>query len=368
MTIEELKSKDLIIFEGIVGSKAYGTATPTSDIDIKGVFMMPLDSILNFDYIEQVSDSKQDTTYYELKRFLQLVQTNNPNILELLNLPEDCIIQKHPIFDMILQHKEKFISKVCKNSFGGYAISQIQKARGLNKKITAPIEEKRKNVLDFCYVPFEQGSIPVKEYLKINDMDQKYCGLVAIDHMRFTYAVFYDKNSELIDRGINVPRSYTPYKGIVQDLEKSNEVCLSDIPKSASRSFILQFNSDGYSTSCRKYKEYWDWVEKRNPHRFLDNMLHGKGYDGKNCAHALRLLEMAIEIANGKGILVKRPNRDELLSIRKGEYNYDTLLEKIEKLKIQMDLAFDNSSLPNDVDKEFVNNLLLQIRKKRYML
>ena len=36
MTIEQLRNSGMIVFEGIVGSQAYGIATPTSDIDKKG--------------------------------------------------------------------------------------------------------------------------------------------------------------------------------------------------------------------------------------------------------------------------------------------------------------------------------------------
>lgn len=373
MTIQDLKEKNLIIFEGIVGSRAYGTSTPTSDTDVKGVFMMPLEGLLNFDYVEQVSDTKQDNTYYELRRFLQLVQSNNPNILELLNLPEDCILHKDPIFDMILEHREKFISKACRNSFGGYAVAQIKKARGLNKKIVSPVEETRKDVLDFCYVATDNGSLPVKEYLEKNGMKQEFCGLVSVPNMRFTYNVFYDLEADMISKGREISRTYPPYKGIVQDLEKSNEVSLSSIPKTinglqTTAMFVMQFNSDGYSVSCKKYREYWDWVEERNPHRFSDNMLHGKGYDGKNLSHCHRLLDMAIEITEGKGIIVRRENRDQLLSIRRGEYDYDTLVEEAEKKIERMDTLYDISNLPEVVDRDFVNNLLLRMRKERYRL
>jgi len=41
MTIEDLRNKGLIILECISGSKAYELDTPTSDTDIKGVFILP---------------------------------------------------------------------------------------------------------------------------------------------------------------------------------------------------------------------------------------------------------------------------------------------------------------------------------------
>jgi hypothetical protein len=41
MTIDDLKARNLILLECISGSKAYGTDLPTSDTDIKGVFVLP---------------------------------------------------------------------------------------------------------------------------------------------------------------------------------------------------------------------------------------------------------------------------------------------------------------------------------------
>jgi predicted nucleotidyltransferase len=40
-TIQDLKDKNLLLFECISGSKAYGLDLPSSDTDIKGVFILP---------------------------------------------------------------------------------------------------------------------------------------------------------------------------------------------------------------------------------------------------------------------------------------------------------------------------------------
>lgn len=394
MNIEELRSSGWIIFSGIVGSQAYGIATPTSDVDTKGVFIQPLDHILGFGYVDQISDEKNDSTYYEIRRFLDLLSTNNPNILELLNLPEDCILHKDPIFDIVLKEKERFVTKICRNSFGGYAISQIQKARGLNKKISNPMEQERRSLLDFCYVPYRQGSLPVKKWLEENGLMQELCGLVAIDHMRYTYGIYYDFPSHLLmtDDSMMIPSlvmewklksefandnleifdpvSMNPrnFRGIVTNEETSNDVCLSDVPKGDEPIIYLQVNLDGYSTYCKKYKEYWDWVEKRNPQRYLDNVSHSGGYDGKNIAHCHRLLDMAIEIGEGKGILVRRTNREELLSIRRGEASYDDLIKDAEEKIKRLDEVFKDSNLPDSVDRSFVDSLLIRIRKMWYNL
>jgi predicted nucleotidyltransferase len=88
------KTPGAILYLTVRGSNAYGTNIPTSDIDFAGVFIQSHDDILGNKYLEQINDSTNDTVIYELRRFLELCGTNNPNILELLNTPSDCIIYK----------------------------------------------------------------------------------------------------------------------------------------------------------------------------------------------------------------------------------------------------------------------------------
>ena len=59
-TIKDLKDRNLIIFEAVMGSYAYGTVLPTSDRDIRGVWIQPLEEILQYGYAEQVADDTND--------------------------------------------------------------------------------------------------------------------------------------------------------------------------------------------------------------------------------------------------------------------------------------------------------------------
>jgi predicted nucleotidyltransferase len=323
LTVQDLKDKGLLLFEAISGSRAYGTNKETSDTDYRGVYILPLDNLLGFEYIEQVSDATNDAVYYELGRFLQLLQTQNPNIIELLNMPEENITFKHPEFDRILKHKDQFISKVCRDSFGGYAVAQIKKARGLKKKIVNPVDKERKSILDFCFVVDGYNSRPLKEFLDNSGYEQSKCGLVNVPHARDIYALFYDHYQTI------------GYRGITNDDDTSNEVRLSSIPKGETPIATVIYNKDGYTMYCRDYKEYWEWVEKRNDDRYQTNQEHGKGYDSKNMMHCIRLIRMAIEIAEQKQVIVKRPDSAELLTIRNGDAEYDDLLAEAEE-KIKM--------------------------------
>jgi len=361
LTIQDLRDKGLMLFETISGSRAYGTHKPTSDTDYRGVYYLPLDNLLGYEYVEQVSDATNDAVYYEIGRFLQLLQSQNPNIIELFNMPEENILYKHPAFDMILEHKDKFISKVCRDSFGGYAVAQIKKARGLNKKIVNPVEKKRKSILDFCYVVDGYSSVPLKDFLDNSGYQHQKCGLVNVPHARDVYAMFYDSYS-------SKEGSILGYRGIVNEDDTSNEVRLSSIPKGEKPVATIIYNKDGYTSYCKDYKEYWEWVEKRNDDRYNTNQEHGKGYDSKNMMHCIRLIRMAKEIAEQKKVIVKRPDADELMKIRNGEMEYDALIAEADANIAILDEIYAKSDLPKSVDKGFVNQLLINFRRRVYAI
>lgn len=348
MTLEELKSSGHIIFECISGSRAYGLNTPSSDTDIRGVFILPKATFYSLDYVGQVNNDTNDIVYYELRKFIELCAKNNPNILELLNVPEHCILYKHPVFDSI--KTELFLSKLCKNTFANYAFTQIKKARGLNKKIVNPVEKERKSVEDFCLVLDGKKSTPLKQFLRENELKSEHCGLAKITKMKDCYNLFYSKSLN--------------YKGVART--NANEVCLSSIPKEESPIAMLYFNLDGYSTYCKKYKEYWSWVEKRNEERYKNNISHDKNYDAKNMMHTFRLLHMAKEIGEFGKINVERSDREYLLAIKNAEFEYDDLVAKAEIMREKLDVIFENSALQKKPDLEKINDLLVKIRTRFY--
>lgn len=357
MTIQEVERQGILIYKVIRGSHAYGTNLPSSDIDYSGIYIQSLDDIIGLKYREQVNDSKNDIVYYEIRRFLELLASNNPTVLELLNISEDCIVYKHPVMDMILENKEKFITKNCRNSFGGYARQQISKAQGLNKKMNwEQSQVTRKGPLDFCYVIEGQKTIPLIDFLKQNEIDQKYCGLSKIPHARDMYALFFDSNLE----------SSIGFRGIV--VENSNKIRLSNIPKDMQHTCVFYYNEDGYSMHCRKFKEYEEWLKNRNTQRYIEIENHQQSIDGKNMMHTRRLLDMAKEIALGQGINVRRPNAEFLISIRQGKVNLEDLIQHAEDEIKEIDKLYAESNLPDDVDKNFVNDLLIEMRKHFYLL
>lgn len=349
MTIEELRNKGLIILECISGSRAYGLETLTSDTDIKGVFLLPKEEYYGLNYTPQVNNETNDIVFYEFGRFMELLSLNNPNILELLHTPESAIVYKHPFLDEI--KSELILSKLCNNTFGKFALSQIKKAKGLQKKIVNPVAKERKSVLSFCFVNYDQGAIPLLKFLEIKGWQQENCGLVNIQHMKDVYGLYYSDQLR--------------FSGVLRRKD-SNDICLSSIPKGTNQEALMYFNRNGYSTYCKEYREYWDWVDKRNDNRYQNTKSHGKNYDSKNMMHVFRLLEMAIEIGKEKKVNVKRPNRDFLLDIKAGKFEYEELLKMADMKQAEMESAFEQSSLSEKPDLELINELTYRLRDKFY--
>jgi hypothetical protein len=286
LTLEEIfdPKNGLLLLRCIGGSHSYNTNIETSDVDERFVYIQPLDDILGFNYIEQVAMEGNDTMGYEIRRFLELLYQGKPNAMELLFMPEQCIVYKHPLFDLIIEHREKFLTKNLHVSMGKFASAQIKKASGQDKKMNWELERRtRKTVLDFCTVVLANGgSMKVEEFLKTHgnhyavEMHQQFCGLSKIPNQRDSYALFYDWSAHIKagHPALNADHWETfhdeptyGFQGIVRNLDKSNDVSLSSIPKGLHYTQVLSFNKDGYSEHCKDYRDYLDFVEKRNPQR-----------------------------------------------------------------------------------------------------
>jgi hypothetical protein len=395
-TLDNLRQSSLIAYEYRRGSHMYHLNVPGSDIDTGGVFLGTREMLLGLRsrYVEQVADEKNDTVFYELGRWVELLLKSNPTALEALFAPKDCVIGPvHPAVQEIIDRKDIFLSQDCFKPLYRYAIDQIQKARGLNKKIVNPVTE-RKDILDFCNTLSNTGgSQPVKEYLEKHGLLQKYCGLVSIPRMPGIYEVYYDfaahfeyekvtvgkakeiaRANGLLDGLFNVHISriskgmFLGYNGVVHpdDNGKSNEVRLSSVPKGEKPVFLMHFNKDAYESHCRQYREYKDWEKNRNPLRYESNL--GHNYDSKNVMHCMRLVRMARELAAGEGFnVVRDKDRDFLLDIRSHKFEYEEIMKMLEHEKAAMEAAIASCTLPEHVDAGKVNDLLVSIRK-RYQL
>lgn len=344
-TLDRVRQPDLLLFDTVAGSQAYGTALAGSDVDRRGVFVAPPEFLLGLDTIEQVADARGDEVYYEVGRLVAMLLKNNPNALELLAMPDDCVRYRHPLYQLL--RPELFLSKLCARTYGEYALGQIRKARGLNKKIVNPQPERRMGLLEFCHVPDGQGSTPLLAWLAAREQDPKHCGLTAVLHATDLFAIYHAADGT--------------YRGLVSPKDP-DALVFSSVPHEARPIAWMHCNMDAFRAHCKAHREYWEWVAVRNDERYRTNADHGRGYDSKNLMHTLRLLDMAAEIAAEGVLRVRRPNRDYLLRVRAGEFDYEELVALAEDKLAEVRQAFERCPLPDEPDREAVNAALGEIR------
>lgn len=123
------------ILEGIVGSTAYGLATPDSDIDRAGIFVSPTKEILSLDKPKESivnndglnKSQNPDTSYHEVEKFLRLALNANPTVSELLWLNDYETLTDEG--KMLVEVREQFISQLARATYGGYARQQFKRLK-----------------------------------------------------------------------------------------------------------------------------------------------------------------------------------------------------------------------------------------------
>lgn len=142
--------KNSIQYEVIMGSQAYGVTQDSSDQDIYGWVIPPKHMIFphvighvdgfgprpdRFDQFQQhhvndKSTGKQfDFTIYSIVKYFNLLLENNPNIIDSLFVPEQCILQITSAGKILRDARKTFLHKGAYHKFHGYAHSQIHKMR-----------------------------------------------------------------------------------------------------------------------------------------------------------------------------------------------------------------------------------------------
>ncbi|HEV2695280.1 MAG TPA: nucleotidyltransferase domain-containing protein [Verrucomicrobiae bacterium] len=118
--------EEFIIYRCVVGSRAYGLETETSDTDLRGIYQAPAELQWSlFGAPEQFEDNGTQSCYWELQKFIVMALRANPNILECLFSP---LVEKAtPLGEELLGIRQAFLSQMIFQTFNGYALSQFKK-------------------------------------------------------------------------------------------------------------------------------------------------------------------------------------------------------------------------------------------------
>jgi predicted nucleotidyltransferase len=255
-----------LIFLTIAGSHMYGLNTPESDLDIRGVCLDPVESLLGLtgfeqhifnqpdnwfshSYLKEYKLESDDIQIYGLRKFVKLLLENNPNIVEMLFAPS--LMDRGlwiGIWKDLINMREYILSDKIKHTFSGYAYSQLARIKGHKRWLDNP---------------------PTKP-----SPDQFGMELTQKSGQRWT-----DSNL------------YSQYQSLLKD-----------------------------------YNAYLTWQNERNPKR---KALEDKfGYDTKHASHLFRLIHEASELlATGYLELpLNQVTRGSVLAIKNGALPYDELL------------------------------------------
>lgn len=156
-------------YEVIMGSVAYGVSNDTSDMDIYGFCIPPKDEIFphlrgeilgfgrhkqRFEQWQQhqIEDKEARKIYdfqiFSIVKYFQLVMENNPNMIDSLFVPINCILSITPVAQMVRDKRKIFLHKKSWHTFRGYSYAQLHK---IETKTFEQNEKKQKEVEDFGY-------------------------------------------------------------------------------------------------------------------------------------------------------------------------------------------------------------------------
>lgn len=112
------------------GSRAYGTSTTDSDEDYRGIIPASRDMLVGLSsWDTQYERTNPDVVLYTLPKFIKLALGANPNILDTLFCPDDCVVRSSAVAQELRSMASSFLSKRVYHTFAGYAHHQLLKMR-----------------------------------------------------------------------------------------------------------------------------------------------------------------------------------------------------------------------------------------------
>jgi len=309
MNTREFVEKNLI-YECVAGSHAYGFATSESDLDLRGITIPPIEYVIGLENFEQQEFKNEDRVIYGLKKFIQLAANCNPNIIEILYMPEKHIKFIDKAGQMLLDNAELFLSKKAKFTFSGYAFAQLKRIKMHKKWIDNPPE--KPNPKDYVVTRYfilkekDGNNMPTKVSKELYDE--------------------YPENKRWTDTGVD----------------------------------------SSYEAHLKHYKHYCEWRKNRNPKRA--EIEEKYKYDTKHSTHLVRLLRMGVEILEKGEVLVDRKDAgdaDDLIAIRNGSMTYEEIVEYAEYVESMLDDLYNKSKLRHSPDRKKINELYMNIVSKK---
>lgn len=316
-TNENLKNNIILI--GLGGSYAYGTNIETSDIDIRGVAVNSKRNILTGNDFEQIVDVPTDTTIYSFDKIVKLLCSCNPNTIEILGCKPDHYLICSDAGKMLLDNKSLFLSQIAVHSFGGYANAQFRRLENKAARLVTQSEQEQ-HILK----SIEHASVDFKQRFFEKPEDNIKLYIDKSQNELYNTEIFCDLNLT------HYP--LRDYKGLMSTI--------GEIIGSYSK------------------------IGKRNEKAIEHNKL------SKHMMHLVRLYLMCFDILEKGEINTYRDkDHDFLMSIRRGDYLNENrqpipeFFEMVDEYEKRLDYDKENTSLPEKVDMNKINDLVATINE-----
>jgi len=300
-----MRGDPLVIFETVVGSRAYGLAGPDSDTDVKGVGIGPASWYHGWRGGPELITRSPDHVRYECRRYLGLCVAANPTTLEMAwTRPEDQLTT-HPLGARLLAARHQFLSKRVAERFGRYAFSQLKRIKTHRSWLLSP-----------------PSGPPLRQQFGLPERT-----LIPSDQLAAAESLFDQGRMEEADVSAN----------FIDVLVRERR----------------------YKSAQKHWAMYRRWQQERNPARA--ELERRYGYDTKHAMHLVRLQRMALEVLTTGRVVVFRPDREELLAIRAGAWSFDQLEASAGDLADRITAAAETSHLPPEPDEDAIDQLCASI-------
>lgn len=170
----------------IMGSHAYGCHSTSSDYDVYGFCIPPRDIVFpfennvniygfhhqpnNFKHF-QAQEDDLDFSVYSIVRYFHLCMDCNPNMIDSMFVPDNCVVLSTPVSDLVRLNRKLFLSKKAWHTFKGYSYSQMEKMKNKN-----PVGKRLEIVKQYGYdIKFAYHVVrlldEVEQILELGDID-----------------------------------------------------------------------------------------------------------------------------------------------------------------------------------------------------
>lgn len=349
----------------VAGSRAYGTNTFKSDVDLKGVCVPPAEYYLGTRRFEQADKPAAmgvfmdilpheleqsatayglEGTVYEVRKFLDLAAGANPNILDVLFCRDEDVIIRSMWGDFLRSERERFLTKKCLHTFFGYARAQLDRIETHRKYLLDP--PTHKPTRDEFGLP-ERHEFP-------QDQVQTAMALIKqrVDGWNIDFADMDEATKIFVQDQI--------HKMLVElHLASDQRWQLAGKLLGYDTNFMQFIHQQRqYDQAVKRWQAYQTWQRERNPERA--GMEAAVGYDAKHGMHLARLVVACRSIFETGTLSVYNPD-PFLLDIRNCRVPFDDLKAWYTSQHDGLAELAAKSSLPSRVDHEWLDNVCISI-------